>query len=84
MMEFLNKNSNMPQKASLILGFFDGIHIGHREVIKNCPNNKKILVTFSSSPAEFFNKNFEYTNSLCHMLSKHLIVFILLNFHNFV
>lgn len=63
MMEFLNKKSNMPQKASLILGFFDGIHVGHREVIKNCPSNKKILVTFSSSPAEFFNKNFEYIYS---------------------
>lgn len=62
-MEILYENSNIPQKVSLILGFFDGMHAGHQSVIKNCPQNKKVLVTFSSSPAEYFGQNFEYIYS---------------------
>lgn len=60
-MEILNKKSNFPKKVSLILGFFDGIHLGHRELISNAPEeNKKVLVTFSKSPAEYFSKDFNY------------------------
>ena len=60
-MEILNKNSNFPKKVSLILGFFDGIHLGHRELISNAPKDaKKVLVTISKSPAEFFSKDFNY------------------------
>ena len=56
-MEILNKNSTIPQKASLILGFFDGIHAGHQRVLKNTSSKgKRIVVTFSKSPADFFNK----------------------------
>ena len=62
-MKVLNKNSNIPQQLSLILGFFDGIHQGHRQVLANTPKTKKILVTFSTSPAEYFNKEFEYIYS---------------------
>ena len=59
-MEFLHKKSKIPKHSALILGFFDGVHAGHQNVIKNTPDNKKILVTFSSSPAEYFSKNFCY------------------------
>ncbi len=59
-MDIIRENSNLPQQASLILGFFDGVHAGHREVIKNTSSNKKIIITFSSSPAEFFGKDFKY------------------------
>ena len=59
-MEILHENSNFPKKVSLILGFFDGIHAGHQEVIQNTSNSKKVLITFSSSPAEFFGKDFSY------------------------
>ena len=62
-MEILNENSIMPQNVSLILGFFDGLHLGHQNVIETCPNKKRVLVTFSSSPAEYFGKNFEYIYS---------------------
>lgn len=50
----------------LILGFFDGIHRGHRQVVKtavdyaNKKNAKTILLTFKNSPSEFFSKNFDY------------------------
>lgn len=56
-MKILNENSIIPQQTSLILGFFDGIHAGHQKVISNTPQNKRIIVTFSNSPAEFFNTN---------------------------
>lgn len=59
-MEILYDNLIFPQQVALILGFFDGIHAGHQDVIKNTPDCKKVIVTFSSSPALYFNKSFEY------------------------
>ena len=60
-MEFLNKSSKFPKDVSLILGFFDGLHLGHRELILQAPNNtEKVLVTFSKSPAEYFTPKFSY------------------------
>lgn len=57
---------NNENKSVLILGFFDGIHAGHRKVIQNAvtyaKNNKAkaILITFETSPAEYFNKSVKY------------------------
>lgn len=59
-MKILDENSIFPKRVSLILGFFDGIHAGHQDVINNTDNTEKVIVTFSSSPAEYFNKNFDY------------------------
>jgi len=65
-MEFLNKNSEFPQGAALILGFFDGIHLGHRRVIQSTVehaaehNAKSVLVTFKESPSLYFRGNCEY------------------------
>ena len=59
-MEILRENSNIPKNVALILGFFDGIHAGHIDVINNTPNTEKVVVTFSNSPAEFFNKDVKY------------------------
>ena len=60
-MEILKNNSIFPKNVSLILGFFDGIHAGHLEVINNSPkNSEKVIVTFSESPAEYFNKKNSY------------------------
>lgn len=52
--------------VSIILGFFDGIHCGHRKVIDQAVefakknNTKTLLLTFKKSPAEYFNKEFNY------------------------
>lgn len=49
------------EKVSLVLGFFDGVHKGHREVIKAALNaDKTVLITFKESPALYFGKNVEY------------------------
>ena len=70
-MLLLSNGDNYPEflreKGSiLILGFFDGIHSGHRKVICDAVNyaknsNKKtIMLTFNNSPAEYFGKKKEY------------------------
>ena len=59
-MEILHENSNIPKNVALILGFFDGIHAGHIDVIKNTPNIPRVLITFSNSPAEYFKKDVKY------------------------
>lgn len=54
---------------TLILGFFDGIHLGHRKVIKSAVefcaknNSEPVLLTFCESPAEYFNKKSKYIYS---------------------
>lgn len=62
-MEMLYENSNFPKNVSLILGFFDGVHAGHQKLINQAPESKKVLVTFSTSPAKFFGKKFNYIYS---------------------
>lgn len=48
-----------PEGISLALGFFDGIHLGHKEVISRCRNNsvannrESAVFTFSSHPSVF-------------------------------
>lgn len=59
-MEFLTNTSKFPKKVAVVLGFFDGIHAGHREIIKKIDKQNSVLITFSQSPAEYFNKNAEY------------------------
>lgn len=54
------------RKVSLILGFFDGVHAGHRKVIKTAVdyakenNLKTILLRPDIAPAEIFGKSFSY------------------------
>ena len=49
---------------SVVLGFFDGVHTGHRAVISSamrCSKNDDIvLVTLKNSPSLYFNGAFEY------------------------
>ncbi|MBR3889758.1 bifunctional riboflavin kinase/FAD synthetase, partial [bacterium] len=48
------------------LGFFDGVHLGHQELIKQLVftakenNLKSVLITFQKSPAEKFVDNVKY------------------------
>ena len=59
-MEILNQNSPYPTEVALILGYFDGVHIGHKAVIKSAVDfaksmcKKTLLITFNPSPAEYF------------------------------
>jgi len=48
--------------GSLILGFFDGVHIAHRVLISSALNYSKssTLITFIDSPAVYFGKEKEY------------------------
>ena len=65
-MKILSENNENPTNVALILGFFDGVHLGHREVINQAVDyakenaSKTVLITFKSSPAEYFQKQFEY------------------------
>lgn len=59
-MEICKNTDLIPKETSLILGFFDGIHLGHRKVIDSGTSEIKTLVTFSNSPAEYFNQEFSY------------------------
>lgn len=64
-MKILNSDIN-EKKVSLILGFFDGIHAGHRKVISSGVdfasnnNTKSVLITFKTSPGEYFQNKVEY------------------------
>ena len=48
-------------KKSLVLGFFDGVHIAHRTVIKSAfeYSDDVTLITFKESPAVYFGKRAE-------------------------
>jgi len=65
-MEILRDKSVNFNGVTLILGFFDGVHLGHRNVIKSAiefaknNNSKTCLLTFSDSPAKYFKGNTEY------------------------
>lgn len=54
-----NRNPNL----SLAFGFFDGVHQGHRCVVKNAVNvalqnnATSAVITFANSPKSFFTKN---------------------------
>ena len=55
----IEKNKNI----AIALGYFDGVHIGHRKIIKNLirlskeNNLKSAVVTFEKNPANYFNQN---------------------------
>ena len=60
--------------TSLVLGFFDGVHVGHQAVIKSAVNfksgNKVLLLTLNNSPAKFFSKSAEYILSRANSIKK--------------
>lgn len=54
------------ENVCLGLGFFDGVHIGHKALISNLVhkskdlNTKSCIITFKKSPAELFNQVVNY------------------------
>ena len=65
-MDIFRGNYQGLKDISIILGFFDGIHAGHKEVIKSgvgyakSNGSKTAVITFSKSPSEHFGKNVNY------------------------
>ena len=65
-MEILNSTEININGVCLILGFFDGVHLGHQMVIHSATQmaklnkTKTVLLTFKNSPSEYFNKSCEY------------------------
>lgn len=61
--EFIKLNN-----ISLALGFFDGVHLGHKAVIdsavEHADNNKSAVITFTHSPAELFGIDCKYISSI--------------------
>lgn len=64
------KNTNINPNLSLALGFFDGIHLGHKAVIESAVNfakangNKSAVITFSNHPCCYLkNISPEYINT---------------------
>ncbi len=55
----LEANPNM----NLVLGFFDGVHIGHQEMISKAVNNGDTgVMTFDISPSFILGKSIKYTH----------------------
>lgn len=59
-------------KTSLILGFFDGVHAGHKAVIQSALDygDKSVLITFKQSPAFYFGKKTDYILSRSDSIHK--------------
>lgn len=61
-MEIFNKPDTNPNLA-VALGFFDGIHLGHKKIIDALKfeakkrNLKTAVITFSKNPSNYFNEN---------------------------
>jgi riboflavin kinase/FMN adenylyltransferase len=70
-MDFLGLSSNFDANYTVALGNFDGVHLGHREVIKTAiqkakeENCRSAVITFSPHPAKVLGKgNFKEILSL--------------------
>lgn len=65
-MEILNKFESIDEDVALGMGFFDGVHIGHRKLICDLVSTSKVnelktvLLTFKNSPAELFYSDVKY------------------------
>ena len=64
-------NELVPIKNTCIgLGFFDGVHLGHKKLINMVVasakenNSKSVIITFKASPAEIFYNSVEYLTTL--------------------
>ena len=57
----LNKAKETTKGSAIIIGNFDGVHLGHQEIIKECYQisvTKKFgILTFDPHPRDYFKKN---------------------------
>lgn len=58
--EFLQKGPRFHTKTAATIGVFDGLHIGHQQLIRHVVNNpynlSPTVITFSSNPARLLKK----------------------------
>ncbi len=59
-------------KTVCALGFFDGVHDAHTQILSECVRYakkhgyKSVALTFEKSPAEYFGKKIQYLTTLSH------------------
>jgi riboflavin kinase / FMN adenylyltransferase len=59
-LDSLDKISDRKSPLVLTIGNFDGVHLGHRKLLKELktnPANKALVVTFDPHPVEYFDVN---------------------------
>ncbi len=67
---FTNINENIPKNCVVTVGFFDGVHHGHRylldSLVKQARNsgNEELVITLWPHPAVVFGKNVDLLNTL--------------------
>lgn len=56
--DYLINNEKIKEKASLCIGVFDGLHLGHREIFNKCIEDSSfpIVMTFNQNPKMFCGK----------------------------
>ena len=57
----LNNSKEFTKDSTIIIGNFDGVHLGHQEIIRKCSqlasSNKFGILTFDPHPREYFKRN---------------------------
>ena len=61
-MKIFHEITEENNKLALALGFFDGVHIGHKKILNTLIQQAKMkgiktaVITFDDNPANYFNK----------------------------
>ena len=69
--------SSSDQNAIILIGNFDGLHLGHQKLFKQAQKYKKIkgvklgVVTFDPIPKMFFNKKLKRSTSIQSKVGHH-------------
>ena len=57
----LNNSKEFTKDSTIIIGNFDGVHLGHQEIIRKCSqiasSNRFGILTFNPHPRDYFKKN---------------------------
>ena len=57
----LNNAEKFTKLSTIIIGNFDGVHLGHQKIIKKCSQiaslNRFGILTFDPHPRDYFKRN---------------------------